>query len=185
MNLNLKNKIKKLLNTPVSPRKIILLIITVAAVTLTLNALVATLLERYDNFHVPSVGTIYALGFEAYGGNITTRDDTQYVDWGTVYVGTQTNRSLILRSKSNIDTTMNLSAANWTFTNTQGQNVTPPATNPINLTWDYNNSTIKPNQEIPVTLTLSVPYDTNLIEYLITNKVTQFSFDIHIYPTKP
>jgi hypothetical protein len=184
MNPSLKGHIRKLLSIPVPSRKTVLLIIVVATATVALNALVVTLLERYQNLHIPSTGNIYALGFDAYGGNITTEDGKQYIDWGTTYVGSQTNRSFYLRSKSNIDTTANLTTANWTYTNTQGQDVASPTTSYLNLTWDYDDSTVKPNQEIYVTLTLSVPYDADFVEYLITNKVTRFSFDIHIYPSK-
>ena len=184
MNPDLKGYIRKLVRIRVPSRNTVLLIIVVAIVAVVLNALVATLLERYQNLHIPSIGNIYALGFDVYGGNITTHDGIQYIEWGTNYVGSQTNRSIYLRSKSNIDTTMNLTTANWTYLNTQGQNARSPTTSYINLTCDYDNNTIKPNQEIYVTLTLSVPYDTDFVEYLITNKVTRFSFDIHIYPSK-
>jgi hypothetical protein len=182
MNPNLKSRIRKLARFLVPSRKTVLLIIVVAIVAVGLNALVATLLERYQNLHIPSIGNIYALGFDVYGGNITTHDGIQYIDWGTNYVGSQTNRSIYLRNKSNIDTTMNLTTANWTYINTQGQRVAPPSTSSINLTCDYDNNTIRPNQEIYVTLTLSVPYDPEFVEYLITNKVAQFNFDIEISP---
>jgi len=184
MNPDLKGYIRKLVRIRVPSRKTVLLIIVVAIVAVGLNALVATLLERYQSFHIPSVGNIYALGFDAYGGNITTHDGIQYIDWGTNYVGSQTNGSIYLRSKSNIETKMNLKTANWTYLNTQGQNVASPTTSSINLTWDYDNSTLKPNQEIYVTFTLSVPYDADFVEYLITNKVTQFNFDINISPSE-
>ena len=182
MNSNIKGQIRRRLRIIVPSRKTVLLIIVVAIVAVGLNALVATLLERYQDFHVPSTGNIYALGFDAYGGNITTSNGTQYIDWGATYVGGQTNRSFYLRSKSNIETKMNLTTANWTYVNTQGQIAEAPTTSFIILTWDYDNSTIKPNQEIYVALTLSVPYEADFVEYLITNKVTRFSFDIHIYP---
>lgn len=182
MNPDLKGHIRKLIKIPVPSRKTVLLIIVVAIVTVGLNALVATLLERYQNIHIPSIGNIYALSFDAYGGNMTTNNGTQYIDWGTTYVGTQTNCSIYLRSKSNIETKMNLTTENWTYVNTQGQIAETPTTSFIILTWDYDNSTIKPNQEIYVTLTLSVPYEAGFVDYLITNKVTRFSFDIHISP---
>lgn len=163
--------------------KTTLIIIVVVAITLILSSLIASLLNTYQNLHVPSVGTIYTLGVDAYGGNITVQDGTKYVDWGTVYVGTSTNRSLYLRSKSNFDTTINLATANWTFTDAHGTNVTPPSISYINLTWDYNNETLVPLQEIQVTLTLSVSLDSQFTDYLITNNIQKFSFDIRIYPS--
>jgi hypothetical protein len=46
----------------------------VGAVAVALNTTMVILLSRYSNLHVPSVGTIFTLDVEAYGGNTTLRD---------------------------------------------------------------------------------------------------------------
>jgi hypothetical protein len=50
----------------------------------------------------------------------------------------------------------------------------------MNLTWDYNNTTVNPKQTVPVKLTLSIDNSDNFIWFLINNNVTEFSFDIMI-----
>jgi hypothetical protein len=165
------------------PSKTVLLVIGVAAITLSLNILITTWLSSHHNQQFLSLGTIHTISVEAYGGDIIIKNGVDNVDWGTVYVGTSTNRSVFIRSKSNIPTTLTLEALNWTYTDPNGQKALPPNSTYMTLTWNYTNITIDPDQVIPVTLTLNVSSDTALIDYLITNHVTQFSFDIHIYPT--
>lgn len=175
----------RLLKIPHISTKTLLLVAVVVAVTLALSMGISVLLNRYHNLHVPSIGTIYALGVEAYGGDITYKNDTQCIDWGTVYIGTSTNRSVYIRSRSNIPTTLSLAIANLTFEDAQGNPAEPPNGDYVQLTWNYDNSTVTPNQEIHVTLTLSISYDSNFINYLITNQISNFSFDIRIYPPQP
>jgi hypothetical protein len=70
----------------------------------------------------------------------------------------------------------------WTNSSGDGTIVSGPSnsTNYMNLTWDYNNTTVNPKQTVRVTLTLSIDNSDNFIWFLINNNVTQFSFDIII-----
>jgi len=163
-------------------KKTVLLIIVVAAITLALSTAISLFLSRINNLHIPSLGTIHTVGVEAYGGNITVDENGQHVDWGKVYPGTLTNLSFYLRSKSNIEIILNLTAANWTFLDSQGQNVTGPTKSYMNLTWNYNDTPIGPREEIYATLTLNVSDNISFINYIIDNKVEEFMFDIHIHP---
>jgi len=163
--------------------KTALLIIGVVAITLSLNMLVATWLSSYHNLEFPSLGTLRIINAETYGGDIIIKNGVQYVDWGVVEVGTSTNRSFFTRSRSNIPTTFTLEASNWTCTDQNGQKALPPNGTYMTLTWNYTNVPIDPEQVISVTLTLNVSSDTAFRDYLITNHITQFSFDIRIYPT--
>jgi len=165
------------------PSKTALLVIGVVAITLSLNILIATWLSSHHNQQFLSLGTIHTISVEAYGGDMIIQNGVEYVDWGTVYVGTLTNRSVFIRSRSNIPITLTLEASNWTYTDQNGQKAPPPDSTYLTLTWNYGNVPIDPEQVIPVALTLNVSSDTALIDYLITNHVTRFSFDIHIYPT--
>ena len=160
-----------------------MLIIIVSAATLLLSTTVSMWLSRFHNLHLPSLGTIRVIGVEAYGGNITTTpDEKQIIDWGTVYPGTFTNRSVFVKSISNLPVTLNLTISNIVFQNSTVQNIVenPPIENPLNLTWDYNNALLYPNDEIYVTLTLKVSSDYSFVNYLINNNVEKFGFDITI-----
>ncbi|NWF86281.1 hypothetical protein HXY32_00460 [Candidatus Bathyarchaeota archaeon] len=164
-------------------KKTILLIVIVSIITLAVSTIASILLSTFHNIRFPSLGTIYVIGVEAYGGDInTTQDGKQYVDWGTVYPGTLTDRSFYLKSKSNRLVILNLTITNLSFKNSTGDNVTetPPIENPMNITWNYNNTLLHPSEEIYVTLTLKASSDSLFLEYLITYNVTSFSLDITI-----
>jgi hypothetical protein len=101
-----------------------------------------------------------------------------------VYLGTSTNHSLYLRSKCNVEITLNLETANWTFKDSYGKNVRLPSASHINLGWDYGNRTLSQNQEICVALTLAeVSSDRVFADYLVSNTVKESSFDILVYPS--
>jgi hypothetical protein len=165
------------------PSKTVLLVIGMAAITLSLNILIVTWLTSHHSLEFPSVGTIHTTNVEAYGGDVIIQNGVQYVDWGTVYVGTLTNRSIFIRSKSNVPITLALEATNWTYTDQNGQKALTPNSTYMTLTWNYTDVPIDSEQVIPVVLTLNVSSDTAFIYYLTTNHITQFSFDIRIYPT--
>lgn len=154
--------------------------------TIALSTTISMFLSRIDNLTYPSIGTIHVLRVEAYEGDIKLENQTKYIDWGTVYPGTLTNRSIYIRSKSNIETILNLTTANWTFRDSDDKNVTgflasymKPAL-AMNLTWNYTDTPISPDEEIYVTLTLRASDDIPFINYLTDKKVAGFSFDIHI-----
>jgi len=184
----MKKLVKRLFTTFIKfldrSKKTIFLILIVAAMTITLTSAISIWLSRVNHLYIPSLGNIRTYGVEAYEGNIATIDGKQHIDWGTTYPGTLTNRSFYLRSKSNTETTLNLETANWTFQDSDGKNVTEPTNSYINLTWNYTNTPISPNEEIYVTLTLQASNSDSFINYLITNDVTEFSFDICIYASK-
>lgn len=166
-------------------KKIILLIIIVSATTLAVTTIISIWLNRYHNMRFPSLGTIQVIGVEVFGGDInTTQDGTAYIDWGTVYPGTSTNRSFYIKSKSNVPIMLSLKISNLTFQNSNDQNVTKnlPVENPLNLAWNYNNTMLDPGEEIYVTLTLEVSFNSDFLEYLIAYEVSRFNFDIIIKP---
>ena len=183
MVISLKILPNSLIQSLKQSKKTILLIIIVAAATLLLSTMFSIWLSSFHNLHLPSLGTIRVIGVEAYGGNITTtQDGKQIIDWGTVYPGTFTNRSVYIKSISNVPVTLNLTISDMAFQNSTGQNVieTPPIENPLNLTWDYNNTLLLWDDEIYVTLTLEISSDSSFISYLINNNVEKFDFDITI-----
>ena len=163
--------------------KTLLLIIIVSLTTLILSAAISIWLSSFHNLHLPSLGTIRVVGVEAYGGNISTmQDGKQFIDWGTVYPGTMTNRSFYIKSVSNEPITLQLTVSNLTFQDFEGNIVTEtlPVENPLLLTWNYSRMPLNPWEQIFVVLTLEVSSHPEFVEYLIENHVRQFYFDITI-----
>jgi len=164
------------------------LIIFVSLATLLLSAAISIWLSSFHNLHLPSVGTIRVIDVEAFGGNLTVaQDGSQILDWGTVYPGTIANRSLYIRSKSNEPITLQLMLSNLTFQNSEGVDVMRllPLDNPLNLTWNYTDTQLRPGEQICLVLTLKVSVDLEFINYIINNDVKQFSFVITIKPREP
>jgi len=163
----------------------IVLIIFVSLATLLLSAAVSIWLSSYHNLHLPSVGTIRVIGVEAFEGDLKVAyDGSQILDWGTVYPGTIANRSFYIRSKSNEQITLQLILSNLTFQNSGGANVMEPLPieKPLDLTWNYTGTPLKPGEQICVVLTLKVSGDLAFVNYIINNDVKQFFFVIAIKP---
>jgi hypothetical protein len=162
-------------------RKTILLIVTVVAVTLIISGAVSIMLDDHGSISLPSVGYIHTVGVKAYW-DPTLQNQTTTIDWGIVYTGSSYNATLYLQSTSNVETTLSLTTANWTYTNTNNTIVSGPAdsTPYINLTWNYNNETLEPNQTIQTTLTLTTDNSPAFITFLINNSIKQFAMDITI-----
>jgi hypothetical protein len=162
-------------------KKTILLIITVAAITLIVSAVVSIMLDGHSIVSLPSIGNIHTVGVKAYW-DTALQNQTTTIDWGTVYPGSSYNVTLYLQSTSNVQTTLTLTTANWTYTNTNNTIVWGPSdsTPYINLTWNYSNETLNPNQTIHTTLTLTTSNTPSFITFLINNSVKQFAMDITI-----
>jgi hypothetical protein len=161
--------------------KTALLIVIVVVVTIAMSTPASLWINSYYNLRFPSMGTIYTMGVEAYWDQNLTNRSAQ-IQWGTLYPNTETNITLYLHSISNIPTTLILKTDNWTYTNLAGTNITEPPNrqNYMNLTWNYNNQTLNPDQTIQTTLTLTVTDNPNFLEYLIQNNVPTFNFNISI-----
>jgi hypothetical protein len=169
---------------PLPSFKTTLIIIVVVVYTITLTSLFVSVIDGENLLRMPTVGNIITLGYEAHGGNIITNNGNTTLDWGTTYVGASTNRTFNLKSKSTITTIPQLNTTAWTFKNAQNQTAPPPTVNDITLSWTINNTPLTPNQEINVTLTLTVKYDQTFVDYLVNNNIRTFSFDIIIQPSQ-
>lgn len=165
--------------------KTLLLITAVSLATLILSAAISIWLSNSQNLHLPSLGTIQVMGVEAFGGDInTTQDGEQFIDWGTVYPGSATNRSFNIRSVSNEPIILQLTVSNITFQNSEGNNVIEalPVEDPLRLTWNYTGLPLNPKEQIFIVLTLEISPDPRFINFIIDNNVKQFYFDITIKP---
>jgi hypothetical protein len=153
-----------------SSKKIVLLIIIVAALTLLSSALISIWLSTFDDIRVPSVGTMITVGVGAYWDE-NCENKTEAIDWGVVWPGSSKNVTLYLQSQSNVATRLSVNATNWEPIGIMEY---------MNLTWDYNNSLVQPLQVIKVTLTLWFSSSSSFTNYLISNNVKEFSFDITV-----
>ena len=156
-------------------RKTVLLIIAVALTTMIFNVLIAIWLSHSDNLTIPSIGTVYVTGVEAYGGDLKLEGDSLHIDWGTIYLGSSKNASFYLKSVSNTNIKLVLNVTNWN----------PKGMAPyMNLSWTYTGTPLSPDEVIPVNMSLSAPLSIDFAHYLITNDVDAFSFDICIQALK-
>jgi hypothetical protein len=107
-------------------KKTILLIVSVAAITLSLSIMIPMLIDTTTHLNLPSVGTMYTIGIKAYYDpdlqNITTQ-----IQWGKTYPGSSTNVTLYIKSISNIQTRLQLQTAKWTFLNSTNAIVLGPS----------------------------------------------------------
>ena len=107
-------------------------------------------------------GVIRTVGLEAFMDSDLTIKATA-IDWGLMSPGGSSNVTLYLKSSSTIPAEIMFSTENWE----------PSAAQPFfNLTWNYKNQLLSPNQVIPVIFTLRVNEN-------ITG-VTTFTFDLII-----
>ena len=155
----------------------------VLAIILIMVLLVSeTLLGQFSSLHfIGSKGNVKFLGVEAYWDQgLTNR--TESINWGSVLAGSSQNVTLYIRSISTIETTLELRTANWTLRNsTDGFAAGPSENSPyMNLTWNYNGTTVHPSEIIQVTLTLSTSSSPDFVSVIIANDVKGFDFDIVI-----
>ena len=129
----------------------------------------------------PKPRTIKTLGVEAYWDK-NLENKTETINWGTIWLGMPKNATLYIRSISNIETTLELETANWTFRDSNNRIVAGPSDSSpyVHLTWNYNEAMVRPGEALQVTLTLSVDHSSDFIEFLINNDAKEFIFDIII-----
>ncbi len=168
-----------------SSKRTVVLILIVVAITIVISAAVSIMLQRITNLSLPSLGTIKTIGVEAYWDR-NCENETKEVKWDTAWPGSSQNVTFYLRSISNIETTLNLAAMNWSFFDKDKIVVQPPTniSEYMNLSWNYNGTTVHPNEITQVTLTLSASSSKSFITYLISNEVREFSLDIIITTSK-
>jgi hypothetical protein len=176
---NLLDSLVRFLNRS---KRTILLVLGVAAITLSLSIIIPILIDRTTHLNLPSMGTIHTIDVKAYWDASLENEIDQSIEWGTIYTGSSNNVTIYLQVTSNVQTILELETGNWTFLNSANMNVSEPSdsTQHLNLTWNYNNATLSPGETIPVTLTLSADDSSNFVSFLIDKAVKYFSFDIVI-----
>jgi len=156
---------------PAFSRSTALLVVIVATTSIIAATLVSMLLDRYTRAHVPSFGTLRTIGVEAYW-DAGLQNRTEAIQWGVLLPGSSQNATLYLRSISNVKTSLQPpTTTSWTPEGVSQY---------MDLSWDYNGTELNPGDVVKVTLTLSASRSNPFIVYLVTNDVTQFSFEIII-----
>jgi len=111
---------------------------------------------------IANVATIKTVGVGVYKDVDFTVSVTQ-IDWGVLEPGAAKNFTAYLRNESNVPISLNMTTQNWN---------PPEAESYISVSWDQEGKTLKPDQVVSVTFTLSVSAD--------VSGVTRFSFEIVI-----
>jgi len=157
-------------------RKEAFILLAAVLFTALVNFTVRVLSNESPEAAVTSVGTVYVTGVEAYGGDLKTVNGALAIDWGTLYLGESKSVFFYVRSISNVPVRVTLEVTSWTPTEISQY---------MTLSWNYNNAQIAPGEnQIPVTLTLTVPATMEFASYLIRNNIQSFAFSIRIYSTK-
>ena len=150
--------------------------IVVVAITVIFHALIASWLSKSYNLKIPSMGTIYVTGVEAYGGDINSTNGSLTVDWGVIQVGSSNSVSFYLRSVSNVPVILALNPDNWV----------PRGIEPfMPVSWNYTGNQIVPGEEISIRIDLKTTTTSAFVVFLGSNKVTSFSFSLNIRSVQP
>jgi hypothetical protein len=170
---------------PLPSIKTTMIIIIVVVYTIVLTSLAVSIIDGNAPIRMPTIGNIITTGYEARGGDIQIINGNPTLNWSTIYVGTSTNRTFILRNKSNVVTTPELDTTNWTFNDTQGNQVDVQYAGNIIVNLTLNPpAPLNPNEETNATITLTVKFDTTFVNDLVNKHVATFSFDIIIQPSQ-
>ena len=160
-------------------KETILVVVATVLITILVLVLISALIIHNAPISLINIGKVHTLNVEVYGGNITTINGELALDWGTVYPGIKVNRTFYIRSKSNIEGTLIIKTGNWTFKNTRTYTYNKTEwMNIIEPPW--NETKLKPKQEIFATVTLNVTNSQEFIDWLVENEIKSFSFDITI-----
>lgn len=178
----MRKEIVSVITTIGKQRRKAVLIAAVVIAFVAISIPIASWLNETTNVSFPSAGYIRTTGVKAYW-DFALQNETKKIQWGTLYVGSKTNITIYLRSISNVNATLGMKTENWTFSDSNNNNVSEPADRQsyMYLLWDYANATIQPDQVIPVTLTLVVEDSLNFIDFLIQKNIRAFNFDIKIF----
>ena len=125
-----------------------------------------------DDRSIPTVGTITLQGLEIYGGDIKVKGENVYVDWGDLTLGASKIASFYVKSTSNVDVELGLNVTDWDPIGIEEY---------LTISWDYNGTLLSPTQELLVVVNLHVASDGDFIDFLVTNEVTSFGFNMTIY----
>ena len=174
-------------------KKTLLMIVITALITIVIQTIFSVWLSENSDVYLPSIGTIYTLNVEVYGGDLKELSNGQkFLDWGAIYPGMEVNRGFNVKSKSNVDAILTIKPTNWTFKDSTNRTINFSSETDYEtlvsgfiFTSNSNGTLISPNETLEVTLTLKVKVSIDFVDALIRNNVKNFSFDIYIDLSKP
>lgn len=171
MQLKMGNRLKSFIaSIRKSNRTNALLIIITIIISVTANSSIAILLSTKNNLTVLSKGNLKTIGIEVYS-DPNREQKIESINWNDVWLGTTKNVTIYIRSISNYKISLNLKSTEW---------------NPdifseyATLSWNYNGTTINPNDIVEVTLTLTIRKVSQLISHILTGEIQKFNLDIQI-----
>ena len=174
-------------------KKTLLTIVITVLITIVIQTIFSVWLSNNGEVYLPSIGTIYTLNIEVYGGDLKELSNGQkFLDWGVIYPGMEVNRGFNVKSKSNVDAILTIKPTNWTFKDSTNRTINfisetdyETLVSGFIFTSNSNGTLIRPTETLEITLTLKVKVSSDFIDALIRNNVKNFSFDIYIDLSKP
>jgi hypothetical protein len=137
---------------------------TLTSLFLCLAVLLVTLtLALHSQYAISNAVTITSIGLEVYEDVNCTQPLSQ-IEWGFLEPNETAFHVCYVKSVSNINSTLNLTTENWNPAN---------SSNYLTLSWNYENSTLQPNEVLEVTFDLHVNSEVSGID--------NFSVDIILY----
>ena len=166
---NLKKQVFSLFDTLKSSRKVLLLMVIVAVVSIAFTSLISVLLSTYADHYLPSLAVIKTIEVEVYWDQ-EAQNKADMINWGEIQTGKSVDTTFYLKSVSNFDVTVDLVLTDWS---------PPEISDYVSITWDYDGSILEPQELIEVTLNISAPSTNEFVDYLVDNKVTEFNVVMH------
>jgi len=125
-----------------------------------------------SNSTVSTTGALNVKGLEVYGGDLKSHLGKAYLDWGELGPGASSALSFYVKSTSSVDVELGLNVTGWT----------PSGIEPfMSFSWNHNGERLSPQQELLVTVNLSVASSGEFIDYIVENQVQTFSFEMTVY----
>jgi hypothetical protein len=155
--------------------KTILIVILAVIITSLVNLALFSYLSNNPLFpgtQYSSRGNVNVTGIQVPNGELPGNS----IDWGTMYVGSSKNVSFHLQSTSNVPIKLDFNTTDWTPWGIDKY---------LKLSWNYTQQAIDSKQEIFLTFTLNSALSEDFENYLITNNIDSFSFNVNIYPKCP
>lgn len=151
-------------------KKPLLLVVIVAVLTIVITSMVSILLiNSGSHLYLPSFATVKTVDVEVFWDE-HCENKTELVTWDELEVGKSVNKTVYVKSVSNVMITLNTHLTDWN---------PEEISKYLTFSTNYTNQNFSPNEVIPITLFLSAPSSDELVYYLIDNEIQTFDFAIH------
>jgi hypothetical protein len=132
---------------------------------LTLLALITVNVDFGPGNSVVKADSVVGIGVGIYWDSACT-NITRSLNWGFIDPNSNNNLTIYVRNEGNSAESLQLTSANWIPSN---------ASNFISLSWNYSGQILKPNEVIPIKLTLTVsPIICDITDFTVETIITTF-----------